>query len=81
MKYYVNTGNLIGKVFEAKTDLEAVAHAVGYGHLKNWKTVNVYCQTTKETVTRLFPTMTFSKWREVAGEVETFLATDKLLWN
>ena len=81
MKYYVNEGNKIGKVYDAQNDFEAVAIGTAYGHLKNWKTVNVYCQTTRETVTRLFPVMTFSKWREVAGEVETFLATDKPLWN
>ena len=81
MKYYVNTGNLIGKVFEASTDLEAVSRAVGYGYAKNWHTVNVYCQTTRETVTREFPTFPPKRWFTVVQFMPDFIATDKPLWN
>ena len=81
MKYYVNEGNKIGKVFEAKNDFEAVAIATCYGYNKSWKTVNVYCQTVKENVTRDFPAMSFKRWLEVVEEIPDFLATDKPLWN
>ena len=81
MKYYVNEGNKIGKVFEARNDFEAVAIATGYGFVKGWKCINIYCQTTRENVTRDFPTMPFKRWLEVVEEIPAFLATDKPLWN
>lgn len=81
MKYYVNEGNKIGFVFDAVSDFEAVAKGTARGFLKNWKTVNIYCQTTKETVTRDFPVMSCKRWLEVVEEVPAFLETDKPLWN
>lgn len=63
MKYYVNEGHKIGKTYDAKDDSEAIAYATGYGYGKDWRTVNVYCQTTREMVTRDFPTM-HPNWNE-----------------
>ena len=81
MKYYVNEGNKIGKVYEAQNDFEAVAIATAYGHLKGWEELNIYCQTTKEYVTRFFPAMTYKRWLEVCEHVKEFLWLDKPLWN
>lgn len=81
MKYYVNEGNKIGKVFEAPNDTFAVSYATGYGSGKNWKTVNVYCQTTHETVTRDFPVFETKRWLAVVKHLPEFLETDKPLWN
>lgn len=81
MKYYVNEGSKIGKVFEAKNDVEAVSFATGYGHAKGWQTINLYCQTTRETVTRQFPAMSIKRWLLASKFIEEFLETDKPLWN
>lgn len=82
MKYYVNTGNLIGKVYNATNDLEAVSYAVGFGYGKGWQIVNVYCQTTKETVTKDFPTGTARRYYNACNRyMEEFLKEDKPLWN
>lgn len=81
MKYYVNTGNLIGKVYEAKSDLEAVSFATGYGYGKGWPWVNVYCQTTRETVTKEFPAVSAERYYFASRFVDDFIAEDKPNWN
>ena len=84
MKYYVNEGNKIGKVFEAPNDVYAVSYATGYSAIKKWKRINVYCQTTREYVTREFPVILFDDvkdWLRACKHLPEFIATDKPLWN